>query len=348
MSFRKLLFTSSILAASALFAAEQPDATPAVISASAYLQVKDFKNAIFALETGARTGDITAIGHLSSVLRSAPPPFRDDMRACELAKVAAEKENSLGQMTMAECLLSGTTSDGADRYAKARTYAKLAALGGHAQAGFLSFVAFSADPAYKYVGADGRPDPKKYEALSKMPVDKRADQVDALNGLGESARAGYAPALYTLIAVLLETSAPGNNDRAIALAEKLRTPVPEQLRALIGAASFAKRAGGTNAAASAFTTAYPQALGLAAALISKTEKCEPSQVRLESSSAGPVTSAAFLPTDSSLVRDVYLVSGQWSESWTFAGCGNKVELAIGFTADGWGGARHAIRLSSPK
>jgi hypothetical protein len=46
-----------------------------------------------------------------------------------------------------------------------------------------------------------------------------------------------------------------------------------------------------------------------------------------------------------MVRDSYLVQGDWTESWTFQACDQEIPVKVGFAADGWGGTTSSVSIN---
>jgi len=239
---------------------------------------------------------------------------------------------------LANCQLTGTVPS-ADRYAEARESARKSIARGSASGGMTLFNAFQLDPRFSYTGADGRVDARKYDALAATPIDARTEQAAAWSGLSLALERHDALGALLAGAALVDTSAPGNQERLLAIAE--RSPaVARQFAAQVGIARLFKKFGGTHASVKAAVDAHRGAM--AAAMLGSemlgTEKC----IKLELARTEPGSAPAeaqYLPVASGPLVNAYLIRGQWQEAWTYHGCGREYAVQVSFTADGWGGVR---------
>jgi hypothetical protein len=90
---------------------------------------------------------------------------------------------------------------------------------------------------------------------------------------------------------------------------------------------IAKTAGSTKTSVRSFFETYQQAAPVARnAYAAQTggKSCE--KPELKSLSSGEIQGAEFLPLQGTLVKDSYLVKGQWTEFWTFQACDQEVPL----------------------
>jgi hypothetical protein len=104
---------------------------------------------------------------------------------------------------------------------------------------------------------------------------------------------------------------------------------------------------GTQASVRGFMETYGQAMGVVrsayAAQAGAGRTCEAPQ--LKSVSAGDIQGAQYLPLQGNMVRDSYLVQGDWTESWTFQACDQEIPVTVSFAADGWGGTTSSVRFN---
>lgn len=325
----------------AVLAAGTAAAEP-LADAEAALRRGDYAGALRVLEPEA--GKNPAVkGRLASYLRNFNPPYRNVARACTLAREAAEAGDPTGLLTRAECLATGA-ENAKEPFALARDLARRAAKAGHNAGGFTLYYIQSLDPKYAVAG-QGQEAMARYQALAALPVAARAEQIEAIEGLGESMRLGYIQAFYTGIAYLQGSSAPGNLDRMLRLAEVLQRngfPVPEYLKAGLGTAQFVRGMGDTHASATAFRDASKAAYA-AATLQLRTPACDAKDLALVRVTAGALRDAEYLPLKGQPLAQSYLLRGAWDETWTFAACQKTVPVSVQFTADGWSGARFAVR-----
>jgi hypothetical protein len=245
----------------------------------------------------------------------------------------------------AECVLAGVLPS-ANRVAEARGLARAAIGAGEPTGGLMLFLAFQADPANQFV-RDGKVDAEAYRRLAARPAAQRQEQADAIEGLGVAAGRNNRAAGVLLAGYFHETVAPRNVARVGALSALLmrdgeRTPVLE--RYAREADAIARTAPATKASVHAFLATYPQAVAAAQAgykTQSGGKTCD--KPELKSVSSGDIEGAEFLPLQGNLVKDSYLVKGQWSEYWTFRACGEEVPVKVAFAADGLGGATTTVR-----
>jgi hypothetical protein len=71
--------------------------------------------------------------------------------------------------------------------------------------------------------------------------------------------------------------------------------------------------------------------------------CEKPQ--LQSVSSSDILGAEYLPLTGNMVKDSYLVHGQWTEYWKFDACGRELPMKVSFAADGWGGTVSSVRYN---
>lgn len=248
----------------------------------------------------------------------------------------------------AECVLSGTLPS-PNRIAEARALAKAAMKAGEPSGGLMLFLAFQADPANQTM-RDGKVDAQAYERLGARPVRERQDQVDAIEGLGFAAGHNHRAAAVLAAGYFHDTVAPKNVARTGAMTALLmrmgeRHPLVE--RYAQEADVVARTAAETKTSIRSFFQTYQQAEAVAreayASQAGAGKTCEKPQ--LKSVSASDIRGARYLPLQGTVVKDSYLVKGEWTEYWTFSACGEEVPLKVGFVADGWGGATSSVRFN---
>lgn len=246
----------------------------------------------------------------------------------------------------AECVLSGVLPS-TNRIAEARALSLAALKAGETSGGTMLYLTFQADPANEYV-KDGKFDADAYQRLAARPVQERKDQIDAIEALGGAAGHNNIAAGILLAGYFHDTVAPRNVARTGAMAALLLRM--GEKGALVE--RFAREAdaiaklGTTKASVRAFMDTYPQALAAArAAYQTQTGGKSCAKPELKSVSSGEVQGAEYLPLEGNLVKDTYLIKGEWSEYWTFRACGEDVPLKVAFAADGWGGATSTVRYN---
>jgi len=329
----------AIFIAASAFAAGASWAQDAMKQAQEALQRNDIPAAVSILQAAANKGDTRAQGLLSDVLLNSPPPTQDPPRACKLANVVAEAGDARGEAVSAQCLLMGVVRD-TQALQHARELARASMQLGDAAGAYMLYVAFLIDPANSYL-RDGKPDIKAYSALASRPLSARADQVEAFDALGFAATRGHDKAVLSLATFFYETVAPNNVARLRDVIGALRKN-GESSPALL---QFQQRAGqivaagNTKVSVKAFADAYVPTLALAQsadAAKAGGKRCE--EVRVAGIDSGDVRDAEFLPLQSPMMKDTFLVRGSWDEVWTFAGCERSTRVLVHFSADGWGGA----------
>lgn len=244
----------------------------------------------------------------------------------------------------AECVLTGVLPS-PNRLAEARGLAKGAMAAGEPSGGLILFMAFQADPANQFL-RDGKVDAEAYRKLGARTVAERQEQIDAIEALGFAAGRNHIGAAVMLAGYFHDTVAPRNVSRVGALTALVmrageRSPLMERYAA--EADTIARVAGNTKASVRAFLQTHQQAVAAARAgyqAQSGGKSCEKPQ--LKSVSSGEIEGAEYLPLQGTMVKDSYLMRGQWPEYWTFQACDQEVPVKVVFTADGWGGATSTV------
>jgi hypothetical protein len=273
----------------------------------------------------------------------ARPPAEDLRKLCETISMNPADGREMARR--AECVLSGVLPS-PNRLAEARALSRSALAAGEPLGGLMLYLTFQADPANRYL-EDGKPDPQAYAKLAARPIAQRQEQIDAIDGLGNAAGKNNVAAGVLLAGYFHQTVAPRNVSRLGALAALLgrngeHGPFVE--RYAREADAIAKTAASTKTSVRNFFETYQQAVPIARsayAAQSGGKSCE--QAELKAVSSGDIQGAEFLPLQGTLVKDSYLVKGQWTEYWTFQACDQEVPLKVSFAADGWGGATATVR-----
>lgn len=232
------------------------------------------------------------------------------------------------------------------RFADARAFARQSMQLGDPAGGFMLYTAFSADPENSYL-IGGRTDAEAYKRLAARPLERRGEQVEALDALAFAASKGHVNAATTLALYFFETSAPRNVERARNLTALLlrsgeRGPI---LEGIAQQSELVNRlAPDTKASTRAFIDAYRTA-GAAALVEYKRNgggTCD--KLALKSARAGEIEHAQYLPLNFRSVQSTYLVKGSWTETWMFSVCEQEIPIDVRFQADGWGGATFAAAV----
>jgi hypothetical protein len=247
----------------------------------------------------------------------------------------------------AECVLAGVLPS-PNRIAEARSLARAALAADEPSGGLMLYLTYQADPANQFV-RDGKRDPQAYRRLAARSLKERQEQIEAIEGLGHAAGRNNTKAAMLLAHYFHETAAPRNVARVGAMSALLmrlgeRSPLVD--RYAREADAVAMSAGATKTSVRSFLETYQQAAGVARSTYQAQNAgkiCE--KPELGSVSSGDIQGEEYLPLRGNLVRDSYLVKGQWSEFWNFHACGQDVPLKVNFAADGWGGTTAEVRYN---
>ncbi len=328
-----------MLAAVALGGGAPAWAASAAVDQAMRLGDSDPVTALVILEKADAAGDLEASVVLAGTLFFATPPRQNRTRACTIAERLIEARHGQGWALMASCFLTGTVATAGDRLDAARASARQAIALGAAGGGTALFTAFSVDPRFSLLGADGQPDTAKRATLAAQPAAERRLQAEAWTGLSIALERGDPMATSYGIAALADTSAPGNLDRLLTLTQR-SSATAQRFAAQVKSAQSFKALGGTHASLRAASEAKRAALAAAkvAAVRDGAVACEALELLRIDPGPGPVD-ASYLPVTIGPLKNAYLVSGQWEERWVYAACDREVVVQVAFTADGWGGAR---------
>lgn len=275
-----------------------------------------------------------------------PPPAPDLRRLCETVSMNPADGKELARRS--ECVLSGVLPS-TDRIAEARMLAKAALAAGEPSGGLMLYLVFQADPRNQFMRG-GQPDPQAYRRLAARSLQQRQEQVEAIEGLGFAAGRNHAAAGVLLATYFHDTVAPRNVQRTGAMTALLlrngeRTPVVE--RFAHEADAIVRAGAGTQASVRGFMETYRQAVGAVrsayASQAGAERTCEAPE--LKSVSAGEIQRAQYLPLQGNMVRDSYLMEGDWTESWIFQACDREIPVQVGFAADGWGGSTSSVHIN---
>lgn len=225
---------------------------------------------------------------------------------------------------------------------KARDLARTTALAGDAEGMFLVYMAKLLDPELSYI-ENGKINNEKYNKLSKRTIKQRALDIEAYEMLARSAELKYTEAEFFLASVYYDTIGDGNNEKALQQYKnsKLSSPITPRL---IKNLEFMKKLGKTRATYKLFSDAQFAAM-MSAALkaygIKKAQECQ-NIIILEIKNVSDIQNPVYLPVNKDGMRNAFLISGQWSEEWTYDVCGKTTDITITFIADGLHGARFVI------
>lgn len=73
-------------------------------------------------------------------------------------------------------------------------------------------------------------------------------------------------------------------------------------------------------------------------------QCQQRDIRLIKTSVTQlIKNPIYLPIKEELLKDFYLIRGEWQERWTYDACGKVFSMMVDFQADGMGGAGRIFR-----
>lgn len=272
------------------------------------------------------------------------PGTAEMQRLCDT--ISMTPADGLELARRAECVLTGVLSSH-DRIGEARALARTSYRRGEPAGGLMLYLIYLQDPAWQYA-RDGKVDPQVYRRLADRSIQERAEQIEAIEGLGLAAGRNQPAAGALLAAYFHDTAAPRNLQRTGALSGLLmrsqeRPPAVE--RYAREADVIARVAPGTKASVRGFLETHQRAQAVArtgyqAQAAGKTCEAAP---QLASVSSGEIEGAEYLPLEGTMVKDSYLLKGRWAEFWTFRACDQEVPVKVEFAADGLGGTTSTVR-----
>lgn len=291
------------------------------------------------------TGDWRAAEPLFRLYQRGLGTRRDPQAGVEVLKKAAAAGNTLSMRLLSQTYGRG---EGVTRDpAAARQWAEKAVAAGEPAGHLDYFMAHVADPRYRYLGDDGKPDAAKYSELAGRPVEARGDDIRAYTHLAAAAARGVVGAPAMLGVFYFETvgrDAVARAKASFAAAGKLPPPIVQLAKAVNEVAAT----GPTQTSAKLFLDTQRAV----AAKVGLTLKQRDPDFKLADckeatlprvQSASPVQDALYLPIVAASMKDAYLLRGKWTERWVFTACGKQVPIDVSFEADGFGGARFTIR-----
>lgn len=255
---------------------------------------------------------------------------------------AAAKDDPFSLAQRARCVLIGVAPS-ERRVDDARDLARRSLRAGEPLGGFMLYQVYVSDPQYRYL-RDGKADMEAYNRLAATPVSARTDQIEALEGLGFALGKWNRDAFNGVMLYLYDTTAPRNVDRlrtvtTLLAGNGLSNPVVQRLGAQ--AQQVLQVAPATKVSLRTFADISTSLAG-AVALAKAGGKTACANPRIKSVSSGDIVGAEYLPLTQPVVRDSYLVRGEWTERWVVDACGSDLPFDVAFKADGWGGATFQI------
>jgi hypothetical protein len=279
---------------------------------------------------------------------SAPAPgsnVRPEARQmCET--VSMFPADALEMSRRAACVFYGILPSN-DRLGESRALARAAVAKGETSAGLVLYLAYVSDPANRVL-RDGKVDPEAYRRLASRTLAERKDQIEAIEALGLAAGRNDVGAAVLLAGYFHETVAPRNISRVGAMSALLQRMGEKNsaVERFGQEADAIVKAGQTNTSVRGFFETYQQAETVVRSTYetqSGGRRCE--KPVLKTVSAGEIRNPQYLPLQGNMVKDSFLLKGQWTEYWTFDACGMELPLKVAFTADGAGGATSDVRFN---
>lgn len=226
---------------------------------------------------------------------------------------------------------------------KARSWAEKSAQLGDKDGQYLFYQTVLQGPEWNYRDANGKVNQQKYSALAKRSLADRELDRQAYSMLSRSAEQGNSNAIASVVATLLVKTAPNTSKRALQIIDRAPISVAEKFQSTRQLLTLVvEHFGDTYASLSTFKDAV-NAVYLVARVragLRADEVCEINKgftlnkIRI----ARPLADEEYLPIESSVLRNFYLIKGNWRESWEVDVCGRVVSVPVEFQADGLGGA----------
>lgn len=304
------------------------------------LQKQDFPSAYLLMKQAADSGDHQAWMAVGKMLLAGVGTEKNSVAALPWLEKAANAGNVEAMNMLVQLYFEGNqvpkNSDAA------KLWAHRSAATGNMIGQYLVAEVDFLDPALNYRDASGKPDMQKYFALAKRPISERLLDQEEFSMLSKSAEQGYLPAQQMLIGTLIDKV--GSNNRA-RLQELVRTTqkLPEQLRNKVNVVTELQKIGESYTTLTMYkdvTLTALQGVALRAKLDGvEFGNCKVQDVKLTKTGISrPLQNATYLPVQSKLLDNFYLISGQWQETWTYDACGKSISVPLEFQADGLGGA----------
>lgn len=322
-----------------LFGAARP-ALADYDAAYAALQKKDYPSAVLLLKDAAALNDPKALHALGILHLDGLGVPKDEKLAYEWLEKSARAGNPRSMNMLASAHVQGLLSARKDLLI-ARDWAEMSAQTGDKNGRYLYYLTVLHGPEWNYRDEAGRVDQQKYLALANRSTDERNLDQKAYSRLALSAAHGDPGAQTSLISALLDKNGPGIKDRALAAIDAAPPAVAEKFRSTQRSLLALKANGESNTGLRMFMDVIRVAVPLA---VTKGrlggDSCDPSTDTklVKNSVSRPLAGAEYLPMDVALLKDFYLIKGQWQELWEFSVCGKSVAVLIEFQADGLGGA----------
>ena len=309
--------------------------SPATQEAKALART-DKAAALRTLQRADKLHDREASGLLAEWLYTWPAPYGQRDKACELAGRGPAWGDATSRAVRTLCRLAAGPLSG-EQAEQARGELRAAHASGSMFAAATLYWLFQNDPQWRDRNPRGEVDTKRRARLAATPLTQRQPQIEALEALGESVAAGNPSGIGMAATMLAATSAPGNNERLLKLAAEHAGLVPPRMKPWIAAAQRLHALGPTRVSPQAAVEVGQQTRRAAAAVVAGTPSGACRDLHLSRIEApGEARDEVYLPVQG-VFDDTYLVQGNWSETWVYAGCGRTVAVGLQLTADGWGG-----------
>lgn len=196
-----------------------------------------------------------------------------------------------------------------------------------------------------YIGANQKPDSKKYWELAKRPLSERILDTEAQDALYRAVDTEFPLGILSLAIHYGGTVGDMNLERMLTLAGKIPNHTNSTLQGYEKVGRYMKTLGQSltspklflDAQLSVRLAALNQTCGLQGDNKSQTIISGISIVR-------PLSGAVYLPSTLPEYARTYLLAGEWEENWTYKGCNKTATIPVKFVADGLGGASFTTRI----
>lgn len=317
--------------------------------ARAAYEAKDFPRALAEARQASAAGDARADLLLGVMLQNGLGMPADPAQAVRHFEKAdqAGLVGAAGSLAQAYTQGAGVSRD-LDEAAK---HGRRAAAAGDAAGAFWLSVALQQNHL-SYLDSQGKVDYERYSQLAKRPLSERGIDSESRDALYWSAEQGHPLAMLSLVMTLSGTVGDDNRERMRAWIGKLPENANPVLPKFLQISDFMDSLGESYTSPQLFFDAQSQQMlngSIKTCGLQGGEKAEErSEPRLVATSISkPLRNPVFLPSKLPAYERAYLVSGEWQETWTYAGCDKTATVVVDFTADGFGGARYASKTAVP-
>lgn len=303
-------------------------------------QARDYASAAKEARQLAEAGDARGSYLLGVMLQNGLGVAANTTEAAGWYEKAAQGHVAGSYAKLAQLYARG---DGVERNQdKALAYARRGDQVGDPEGSLFLSIILNAGPLSQ-LDAAGKPDPVKYKKLASRPVSERTLDIEAKDALYRSAAKNYPMGELMLALTLGGTVGDGNRERMLSLLAKLPNQTNQALKNYEKIARYMESLGKTYTSPQLFYDA--QSSQMLAGMIKTCGIRDPKDVSKQPppqltaiAISKPLSGAVYLPSQVAGNEHVFLVSGEWEESWTYRACDKSADIIVKFTADGMGGA----------